>query len=64
MNPWCTGPGVAGPGLVTGFSRTGVAMVTGWAQGLPHRHTAPFSLLLAPPMILAADAARLWLSLR
>ena len=40
--------------LIPGFSRSGLTMVAGMANGLSHEASARFSLLLATPIILAA----------
>lgn len=40
--------------LIPGFSRSGLTMVTGMANGLSHEAAARFSFLLATPIILAA----------
>ncbi len=40
--------------LIPGFSRSGVTMVAGMANGLSHEASARFSFLLATPIILAA----------
>jgi undecaprenyl-diphosphatase len=40
--------------LIPGFSRSGLTMVTGMANGLSHEASARFSFLLATPIILAA----------
>ncbi len=40
--------------LIPGFSRAGLTMVTGMANGLSHEAAARFSFLLATPIILAA----------
>jgi undecaprenyl-diphosphatase len=40
--------------LIPGFSRSGVTMVAGMANGLSHEAAARFSFLLATPIILAA----------
>lgn len=40
--------------LIPGFSRSGLTMVTGMANGLSHETAARFSFLLATPIILAA----------
>jgi undecaprenyl-diphosphatase len=42
--------------LIPGFSRSGLTMVTGMANGLSHEASARFSFLLATPIILAAGA--------
>ena len=42
--------------LIPGFSRSGLTMVAGMANGLSHEDSARFSLLLATPIILAAGA--------
>jgi undecaprenyl-diphosphatase len=40
--------------LIPGFSRSGLTMVTGMANGLSHEAAARFSFLMATPIILAA----------
>ncbi len=40
--------------LIPGFSRSGLTMVAGMANGLSHEASARFSFLLATPIILAA----------
>lgn len=40
--------------LIPGFSRSGLTMVTGMANGLSHEASARFSFLLATPIILLA----------
>jgi undecaprenyl-diphosphatase len=40
--------------LIPGFSRSGLTMVAGMANGLSHEAAARFSFLLATPIILAA----------
>lgn len=40
--------------LIPGFSRSGLTMVTGMANGLSHEAAARFSFLLATPIILGA----------
>ncbi|HEX8994960.1 MAG TPA: undecaprenyl-diphosphate phosphatase [Ktedonobacterales bacterium] len=42
--------------LIPGFSRSGLTMVAGMANGLSHEAAARFSFLLATPIILAAGA--------
>lgn len=59
MNFWQAAViGIAQAGaLIPGFSRSGLTIVAGMANGLSHEAAARFSFLLATPIILAAGVA-------